>query len=314
MHLTVLGSGSGGNSALITFGSTSVLVDAGLSASQLQSRLEAVDSHPSQLTAILLTHEHGDHVRGLEVLTKKFPVPIYCNALTRQVVRETFKSEGDRTWKLIQHGANFRIGEIEIECFNVPHDAVDPMGFIFRADGRKLGLLSDLGHVPKQLTQRLQGLHTLFVEANYDGTLLQDDTKRPFSTKQRISSHHGHLSNHQTAELLAEIAHPELEQVVLGHLSSDCNKPELVIATMRKALETKGFTHVALQCARQSEPTAKLPVRQNFPAEVEAKEEEVVPTVEEMAVDNVPAPTPEVLILKPTVLHPNVALVQAELF
>ncbi len=265
MHLTVLGSGSGGNSALITCGPTSVLVDAGLSAGQLLSRLEAVSSHPSQLTAILLTHEHGDHVRGLDVLTKKFPVPIYCNALTRQVVRETFKSDLERTWKIIQHGAKFHIGEIEIECFNVPHDAVDPMGFVFRSAGQSLGLLSDLGHIPRNLAQRLQGLHTLFVEANYDGTLLQDDTKRPFSTKQRISSHHGHLSNHQTAEFLTQIAHVELERVVLGHLSSDCNKPDLAIKMMRQALEKQGFPQTSVHCATQAEPTERFPVRNNPP-------------------------------------------------
>ncbi len=306
MHLTVLGSGSGGNSALITCGSTSILVDAGLSAGQLLSRLEAVSSHPSQLTAILLTHEHGDHVRGLDVLTKKFPVPIYCNALTRQVVRENFKAGPERTWKVIQHGATFSIGELEIECFNVPHDAVDPMGFVFRGNGQALGLLSDLGHIPRNLAPRLQGLHTLFVEANYDGTLLQDDTKRPFSTKQRISSHHGHLSNHQTAEFLAQIAHPALERVVLGHLSSDCNKPDLAIGMMRQALAAKGFSDVEILCASQAEPTATFAVSRNLPP---------------AAVD-VPMPSPaatvapEVSAAPPMVvsLSQSLNLVQAELF
>jgi phosphoribosyl 1,2-cyclic phosphodiesterase len=305
MHLTVLGSGSGGNSALITHGSTSVLVDAGLSASQLQSRLEAVSSHPDQLTAILLTHEHGDHVRGLEVLTKKFPVPIYCSALTRQVVGENFKSEVDRTWKVIQHGATFAIGELEIECFNVPHDAVDPMGFIIRAHGESLGFLSDLGHIPRNLAQRLSGVQTLFVEANYDGTLLQDDTKRPFSTKQRISSHHGHLSNHQTAEFLSQIAHAELERVVLGHLSSDCNKPNLAISIMQQALVNQGFPDVQVHCATQAEPTMKFPVRRNLPPAAAPVVAPVIPVVPNEELDIKPFAK---LVSLPR------QLVQAELF
>ncbi len=264
MYLTVLGSGSGGNSALITSGSTQLLVDAGLSAGQLQSRLEAVGSHPSQLSAILLTHEHGDHVRGLDVLTKKFPVPIYATAATRQVVRENFKTQVERNWKVLSAGGSFGIGGVEIECFSVPHDAVDPVGFVLRAGAATLGLISDLGHAPRSLGQRLRGVHTLFVEANYDAALLSEDPKRPFSTKQRISSHHGHLSNAQTAALLAEMAHADLERVVLGHLSSDCNRPELVLQVMRAALVKSGFPSVSVHCAPQVEPTPAFCVRERL--------------------------------------------------
>ena len=303
MHLTVLGSGSGGNSALISFGNTRILVDAGLSAGQLQSRLQAIGTDPDTITAILLTHEHGDHVRGLDVLTKKFPVPIYCNALTRQVVRESFKSTHERSWKVVQSGQKFCIGEIEVECFPVPHDAVDPMGFIFRSPDHCLGLLTDLGHVTRNIRDRLKGLHTLFVEANYDGTLLQNDTKRPFSTKQRISSQHGHLSNHQTCELVSEIAHAELERIVLGHLSSDCNTAELASKPVRQALEARGLSEVHVHCASQNEPTGALPVRLRKPAgslPMISVEREIPPA--KSAVSPSPA------------LSLNVPLVQAELF
>lgn len=261
MHLTVLGSGSSGNSAVISHGDTRILVDAGLTAVQLLSRLEAVGVSPDSLTALVLTHEHSDHTRGIDVLTRKFSLPIYCNALTKQIVSEQFKNSAERQWKLIQTGQSFRISEVEIECFPVPHDAVDPMGFIFRCPGYALGVVSDLGHVTRQILQKLRSLHTLFIEANYDGTLLQNDRKRPFSTKQRISSQHGHLSNHQTAELIATIAHDGLERVVLGHLSSDCNTPTLASTAIQNALTGRGFPNVEVHCATQNEPTPAFPVR-----------------------------------------------------
>ena len=270
MHLTVLGSGSGGNSTLISEGATRILVDAGLSAGQLQSRLQAIGVEPASLSAILLTHEHGDHVRGLEVLTRKFPTPIYCTALTRQVVRESFKTADERNWKIIHPGQSFTLMGWEITSCPVPHDAVDPLGFVFRSAARRLGILSDLGHITRRIREMMQGVHTLFVEANYDGNLLQNDQKRPYSTKQRISSQHGHLSNEQTAQFIAEIAHDGLERIVLGHLSSDCNKPALVTGLIQTKLAALGFNAIEIHCATQDTPTAMLPVRQRIPAEAPA--------------------------------------------
>ena len=266
MHLTVLGSGSGGNSALISEGTTRLLVDAGLSASQLQSRLQSVGVEPETLTAILLTHEHGDHVRGLEVFTKKFPIPIYCTALTRQVVQETFKSDLERRWKIIQAGQLFPLQSWEISSFPVPHDAVEPLGYTIRSGPRPLGILSDVGHLTRTIREKLHGVHTLFVEANYDADLLQEDRKRPFSTKQRISSAHGHLSNDQSVQLIADLAHPELERIVLGHLSSDCNQPKLVMKMIRERLALLGYTELEILCATQDTPTATMPVRERLPS------------------------------------------------
>ena len=270
MHLTVLGSGSGGNSTLISEGTTRILVDAGLSAGQLQSRLEAIGVDPASLSAILLTHEHGDHVRGLEILTRKYPTPIYCSALTRQVVRESFKTPGERNWKIIHPGQSFTLMDWEITSFPVPHDAVDPLGFVFRSGARRLGILSDLGHITRAIREMMKGVHTLFVEANYDGNLLQSDQKRPYSTKQRISSQHGHLSNEQTAQFIADIAHEGLERIILGHLSSDCNKPALVTGLIENKLGVLGFTDIEIHCATQDTPTAMLPVRQRMPVAVSA--------------------------------------------
>lgn len=255
MRFTVLGSGSGGNSALVECAGLRLLIDAGLSAKQLSERLRLVGIDPASLDGILLTHEHGDHIRGLRVFLKQNPVPVYSTALTARIVREEQEIQNN-SWKLFEAGETFPLGGTTIHTYTVHHDAVDPVGFVIESpDRRKLGILSDAGHVTHSMTESLREVGALFVEANYDDHLLESDTKRPWSTKQRISSRHGHLSNEQTACLVSQIAHPGLQWVVLGHLSSDCNHPERAIDHLRARLHTGGHRHVELSCACQDKPT-----------------------------------------------------------
>ncbi|HRQ89621.1 MAG TPA: MBL fold metallo-hydrolase [Bacteroidia bacterium] len=258
LHLAVLGSGSSGNSALVCHEDTRILVDAGLSARQLCVRLEALGVEADSLTAILLTHEHGDHTRGLDVFCRKRKIPIYATVHTSAVVREGIASPV--AWRQFEAGNDFRIGGVEVHSFSVPHDAVDPVGFLFDCGQSRLGLLSDVGHVTRMIQDRLMGVDTLFAEANYDDMLLQNDTKRPWATKQRISNRHGHLSNEQTAELVCSIARSNLTRVVLGHLSSDCNTPELASAIIGKRLGEAGFGGVEVVCAERNAVTPLRPV------------------------------------------------------
>ncbi|MEP4078285.1 MBL fold metallo-hydrolase [Haloferula sp.] len=245
MRFAVLGSGSGGNSAVIDADGTRLLVDAGLSARQLVRRMKLVGIEPESLDGILLTHEHGDHVSGLRVLMKSLEVPVYATPSTSHVVRENL---GPISWKLFESGSRFEIGAVGVESFAVPHDAVEPVGFVFRCEDRAIGLVSDAGHVTRRVADCLSGVQALFVEANYDDELLEADTRRPWSTKQRIASRHGHLSNAQSAELVAELMPLGLKRVVLGHLSRDCNKPDVAIAAMSKL-------GIEVTCACQDEPT-----------------------------------------------------------
>jgi phosphoribosyl 1,2-cyclic phosphodiesterase len=224
-----------------------LLVDAGLSAKQMVLRLEAAGISPASLDGILLTHEHGDHTAGLEVFTKKWNIPIYATPLTQESVATGYKHKPK--WRLMNTGSPFEINGLRIECFPVPHDAVDPVGFTFQDEISKLGILSDVGRVTNLIRDRLQGAHTLFVEANYDTKLLDEDTKRPWSTKQRINSSHGHLSNEQAAELVSALAHEALHQVVLGHLSEDCNHPERAVGFIKAALTPHGLHDVDVWCA-----------------------------------------------------------------
>ncbi len=253
IRFAVLGSGSGGNSAVVECNGTRIMVDAGLSAKQLNLRLETLGIDPASLDGILLTHEHGDHIRGLKVFTKKHQVPIYATAQTAHIVKESGIESA--TWKTFETGQHFPLGGIQIQSFSIQHDAIDPVGFVLANETRKLGFVSDAGFVTRSMTESLRGLHGLFVESNYDDALLEADTKRPWSIKQRISSRHGHLSNTQVNALIREIAHPELTRIILGHLSSDCNSPEVALDLLRKNLTELGHDRIGLHCAEQAEPS-----------------------------------------------------------
>jgi phosphoribosyl 1,2-cyclic phosphodiesterase len=253
MRFAVLGSGSGGNAAVVEIGGLRLMIDAGLSAKQLTLRLRQVGIEPASLDGILLTHEHGDHVRGLKIFLKQNPLPVFTTAATARVVREAGIDGG--TWKFFEAGQAFAIGGVKVETFAIQHDAVDPVGYVVGHETRRLGFLSDAGFVTRSMTERLRGLDAIFVEANYDEGLLEADTKRPWSIKQRISSRHGHLSNSQVTELIRDIAHPALGRVVLGHLSSDCNTPDIILSCLRACLMELGHGHIGLHCAGQHEPS-----------------------------------------------------------
>src|SRR5438270_7848225 len=248
----MLGSGSAGNSALVATDHCKILIDGGLSARQIVVRLEQCGVMPEQLDGVLLTHEHGDHVCGLEVLCRKFAVPIYANAQTAEAVRSDGGLDRHRNWRIFRTGAEFKICDILVQSFPVPHDAVDPVGFAFYAGASGLGFITDLGYATKMTVERLRQVHTLVIETNHDEKLLQKDTHRPWPVKQRIQSRHGHPSNPPDRNVIQELLPGKIDRVVLGHLSRDCNTPELAIQTVRSALNKIGKIDLELFCASQS--------------------------------------------------------------
>ncbi len=251
--LTMLGSGSAGNAALLATDHCRVLIDGGLSARQLVVRLALCGVAPEQLDGVLLTHEHGDHVCGLEVLCRKFQVPIYCNALTAEAIRGGGPLAAHRQWRLFRTGAEFSICDITVQTFPVPHDAVEPVGYAFHHGRAALGFITDLGYATKMLVERLREVHTLVIETNHDEKLLQACPHRPWPVKQRIMSRHGHLSNAAAATVIEQLLPGKMERVVLGHLSRDCNTPELAQGTISAALQRHGRTEVEVICAGQRE-------------------------------------------------------------
>jgi len=257
--VTILGSGSAGNCALVETPQTRLLIDGGLSARQIAVRLAQCGVNPLEIDGILLTHEHGDHTGALNVWCKQFSTPIYCNRLTAEVLQSD-APELRKDWRLFVTGNAFSIKDITIETFTVPHDAVEPVGFVLHHGDDALGVLTDLGVATKLVQERVRAAQTLVIETNHDEKLLQNDTKRPWSVKQRIMSRHGHLSNAAAAEVLAELLGGRLRRAVLGHLSRDCNSPELAVGAVRARLDAAGAHAVEVLCAGQREISARLPV------------------------------------------------------
>jgi len=249
VQFTILGSGSNGNCAYLEAGSTRLLIDAGFSARQIRERLAQIGRAPENLSGILLTHEHTDHTNGLGTLCSKLPLPIYCNRLTKEAVELQFKTKFD--FRIFSTGSSFDVGEVSVDTFSVPHDAYDPVGFMVRAFGRHIGFLTDLGHATKLVLERVRASHLLVLETNHDMKMLQDDVKRPWSVKQRILSRHGHLSNEAAANVLAELVSNDLRHVYLGHLSRDCNSPELARKVVCEKLREISVGHINVQSTSQ---------------------------------------------------------------
>ena len=268
VRLTVLGSGSSGNCAVVSTGKTTLLIDAGLSAKQICLRLAEVGLTLEAISGILLTHEHLDHTAGLGVLSGKLSLPLYCTALTQEVLLSGIPFRTPPRWRIMDSSGRFEIGDLRIECFSVPHDAVDPIGFVIADDESRLGVLSDVGHVTHLIKERLRHSDSLFIEANYDVRMLEADTKRPWPTKQRISSRHGHLSNDQAAELVEEIGHAGLNHVLLGHLSDDCNCPDRAAERLAESLRRGGAHQAHVACAHRHRVTPTIQAGRERPAVV----------------------------------------------
>lgn len=245
IHVTILASGSSGNAILAKAGDTSILIDAGLSAKRLLALLDGLQTPAENLTGILLTHEHIDHTRGLKGLCAKKAIPVFTNPLTADSLR---KGGMQAEWRFFASGAAFEVGDFNIHPFSVPHDAADPVGFVLRHSSSSFAVLTDLGHAPRQVVNATRGVNAVLLEANHDEALLQNDTKRPWSVKQRILSRHGHLSNQAAANFIAEIASPDLRHVLLAHLSEDCNAPSLATGTILEKLQATGNGHTQVHC------------------------------------------------------------------
>ena len=255
VQLTILGSGSNGNCAYLETAETRILIDAGFSARQTRQRLATIGRAPEGLTGILITHEHSDHINGLVALCSKINVPIYCNRETRDAMEYQLQTKFD--CRIFATGASFDVGDVVVDTFSIPHDAQDPVGFLLRTSAANIGFLTDLGHATKLVLQRIREANVLVLESNHDLKMLQDSS-RPWSLKQRIAGRHGHLSNSDAADAAQEIMSADLRHLYLGHLSRECNRPELAHRVMRERLEKIGAKHLALELTSQYKPCSTL--------------------------------------------------------
>jgi phosphoribosyl 1,2-cyclic phosphodiesterase len=232
----VLASSSSGNSTFIGTGRTRVLVDVGLSKRDVVARLAAIGEAAESLDAILISHEHSDHVSGLVALARQLNVPVYITRLTAPSI-----PWGEYTPKLdcFQAGTSFTVGDIDIDSFTVPHDAIDPVGFCFRAQGIKVGVVTDLGYLPASIKFHLRGVDLLILESNHDLEMLKVGPY-PWSVKQRVMGRKGHLSNEVVSDFIRDDLDSSISTLVLGHLSEHNNHPELVRAMGVRALDGTG--------------------------------------------------------------------------
>lgn len=257
MRVTILASGSSGNVILLQAAETSVLIDIGLTAKRIHGHLAEQGVEANSLAGVLLTHEHGDHTKGLRVFCANSSVPVFTNPLTADALK---RSGIEANWNLFASGAEFQIGDLRVLPFSVPHDAADPVGFVFRHEESSFAILTDLGYATKQIVNCVQGVNALLIETNHDETMLQNDTKRPWAVKQRILSRHGHLSNVAAADIVASVATPQLGHVFLGHMSEDCNCASVATEAVRSRLIANGHTQVVILCASSKDAAAPVSI------------------------------------------------------
>ncbi len=253
VRICVLGSGSSGNCTFIGTDAVELLVDAGLSGKETLRRASEAGLSAERLSAVLLTHEHGDHTAGLGVLQRRHKLKLYANSGTIDRL-EKLGREDFLQWTVFQTGAPFELGDIRVEPFSVPHDALDPVGFVFTVGPVKVGVVTDMGMATTLIRERLRHCRVLVVEANHDEELLKH-SGRPWSLIQRILGRQGHLSNDALADMLADIGHPGMTDVFLAHLSRDCNEPELAEKQVRKALDERGHLHIRLHMTYADRPS-----------------------------------------------------------
>ncbi len=246
----VLASGSSGNSAFLATSKTRLLIDAGLSVKDLTRRLGEIGERPEDLDAVVVTHEHTDHVSGLARLLrsrekKKKPLPVFVSRLTAPMIDwENGPERGATPAPPVEHfqaGSGWMIGNIAVQSFTIPHDAVDPVGFCFHAEGVKIGVATDLGYMPDSIRVHLRRVQILLLESNHDIEMLKVGPY-PWSVKQRVMGRNGHLSNAHTCDYLEADLDSGVETLILGHLSEHNNHPEIVRMGAAQSLERRGVS------------------------------------------------------------------------
>lgn len=233
LSVCMLASGSKGNAIFVSDGITSILFDAGLSGKEMERRLTSRKLSPAGINAIIVSHEHSDHIQGVGVLARRYKIPVYINHQTYQAAKNFLGAIPDSIHFIC--GNDFSIGDLLIHPFSISHDANDPAGFTVKKNGAKLGIATDVGIVTSMVREHLKGCDIIILEANHDIQMLAQGPY-PWPLKQRVKSRAGHLSNDDAKALLADVKHEKLKHVILAHLSETNNTHEKAFSTVVEAL------------------------------------------------------------------------------
>lgn len=256
MKFVSLISGSSGNATLISDGTTNLLIDCGASAKALERALTEAGSSIREINAILLTHEHSDHVKGVGVLSRKYGFPIYATAKTHSSITNVGEINSDLKINITAN-EDFEVGGIGITPFTIHHDAADPVGYSFHIGSSKLTIATDTGYISNGLLENLKGSKAIILESNHDVEMLRCGPY-PFYLQQRILGDYGHLSNEVAARAALELVRSGTEHIMLGHLSDKNNLPEIALLETHKALTDAGIkigSDVTLQVAHRADIT-----------------------------------------------------------
>ncbi|MEI6603302.1 MAG: MBL fold metallo-hydrolase [Clostridia bacterium] len=240
MHFCSLYSGSSGNALFVSAGGTKILVDAGLSCKRIFSALDSIGENPTDISAIFISHEHIDHVRGAGIISRKLNIPIFANENTWARMIPLVGSVSPENIMIFKTGEHLQHGGIKIHPFSIPHDAAEPVGFNFFANGKKLTIATDIGHVNDEILGHVDGSDLILLESNHDLEMLRIGPY-PYYLKRRIEGKHGHLSNDTASEIVVFLAERGTCRFILGHLSKENNFPELAYLTMQNKLQTKNL-------------------------------------------------------------------------
>lgn len=249
-----LASGSKGNALYLGTEHTKILIDAGISAKSIHERLAKISVDMSSIDAIVVTHEHIDHIRALKVLLKKYDIPILCNADTAKGVCEALHIYPK--FKIFTTGEIFEYKDLEFHPFSIRHDTLDPVGMSIKYQNYKLGICTDLGVVSSIVVRHLQSCDFLFVEANHHPDMVYS-SRRPDIYKRRVLGRQGHLSNQECVDLLSQVLHENLRHIYLAHLSSECNCPQLALETITSFIQSKNM-QIPVSIAYQDKISQKI--------------------------------------------------------
>ena len=263
LRFAPLFSGSSGNATYVGCDDAHILVDAGLSGSRVTGELQKVGVDPRDLMAILVTHEHIDHIKGVGILSRKYDIPVYATEGTWRGMENKIGAVTLKNMRVFEPGQDFYIGSINIMPFSTPHDAAQPVGYSFETGGVRLAIATDLGHIKEGWLKQIRGADAALLESNYDPGMLETGPY-PYELKRRISGKHGHLSNEDAGRVAVELAKNGARQIILGHLSKENNFPELAQQCCRMALDEAHFEDVLLHVAERDGNSGMFSVEGNF--------------------------------------------------